>query len=110
MAKFSTSLIIQFDFRALIKEIERYFKITLKKEVIQKIFSDALKDQVTEKEYLIFEGMKKNLSREMRIRGNVDEYEPETIYIEIQNIKEKDVKHFNELFSDGDNNLTKKDE
>ena len=33
----------------------------------------------------------------MTIHGTVDEYEPDTFWIELKNIKEKDVIHFNEL-------------
>ena len=80
-------------------EIERYFSIKLDKTIIENIFKDAEEDQVAKKEYLIFQGKKKFLTKQLLINGTVDEYEPETIWIEIQNIKEKDFKHFSELVS-----------
>ncbi len=80
-------------------EIERYFSITFEKTIIENIFKDAEENQVPKKEYLIFQGNKKFLTKQMVISGTVDEHEPETIWIEIQNIKEKDFKHFSELVS-----------
>ena len=80
-------------------EIERYFSIKLDKTIIENIFKDAEENQVAKKEYLIFQGSKKIFRKQPFINGTVDEYEPETIWIEIHNIKEKDFKHFSELVS-----------
>jgi hypothetical protein len=80
-------------------EIERYFSIKLDKTMIENIFKDAEENQVAKKEYLIFQGNRKFLTKQLLISWTVDEYEPETIWIEIQNIKEKDFKHFSELVS-----------
>lgn len=99
MTDFKTLVNIDSDFRDIIDEIERYFSITLDKELIERIFRDAEGDQVTDKQYLIFQGEKKLLGGQMTIHGTVDEYEPETIWIELKNIKEKDARHFNELVS-----------
>ena len=81
-------------------EIEKYFSITLGNEITAKIFTDAEDDQVSKKEYLIFQDKKKLLGRQLIITGKVDENEPEDIWIEIENIKEKDVRHFNEFLID----------
>ena len=99
MTSFRTLINIDANLRDIFGEIEQYFSIKLDKDLIEKIFRDAEEDQVTEKEYLIFQEEKKFLGTQLKIRGTVDDYEPKTIWIEIQNIKEKDVKHFNELVS-----------
>jgi len=99
MTDFKTLVNIDSDLRDIVRGIERYFSITLDKELIERIFKDAEEDQVSEKKYLIFKGEKKILSGQMTIHGTVAEYEPETILIELKNIKEKDVRHFNELVS-----------
>jgi hypothetical protein len=99
MATFRTLLNIDSNLRYIIGEIEQYFSIKLDKDIIAKIFKDAEDDQVTEKEYLIAQAEKKFLGTQLTILGTVDEYEPETIWIEIQNIKQKDVKYFEEMIS-----------
>jgi hypothetical protein len=99
MTSFRTLINIDANLRDIFREIEQYFSIKLDKALIEKIFKDAEGDQVTEKGYLIFQEQKKIIGTQLTIRGTVDDYEPETIWIEIRNIKEKDVKHFNELVS-----------
>ncbi|MEO7990259.1 MAG: hypothetical protein ABI663_12010 [Chryseolinea sp.] len=99
MTIFKTLVNIDTNLQDLLREIEQYFSIKLNKDIIEKIFRDAEEDHVTEKEYLIFQVEKKLLGAKLTIMGTVDNHEPETIWIEIQNIKEKDVKHFNELIS-----------
>lgn len=99
MAIFRTLIDINDGLRDLVKEVELYFSIKLEKEVIDKIFNDSEEDQVNAKAYLLFQGEKKLLRRELIIRGVVDEYEPHDIWIEIQDLKEKDIKYLNELVS-----------
>jgi len=99
MTAFRTPVNIDSHLRDIFKEIERYFGITLDKNLIENIFREAEEDQVSEKEYLIFQSAKKLLRKQLTIRGTVEEYEPDTIWIEIQNLKEKDLRHFNELVS-----------
>jgi hypothetical protein len=99
MTDFKALININSDLRDIVDEIERYFSIALDRELIERIFRDAENDQVSEKQYLIFKGEEKILHGQMTIYGTVDEYEPETIWIELKNIKEKDVRHFNELVS-----------
>lgn len=100
MADFKTLVNIDSDLRQIVKAIERYFSITLDKELIERIFKDSEEDQISEKRYLIFKGEQKILAGQMTIYGTVDEYEPGTIWLELKNIKEKDVRHFRELVSD----------
>ena len=97
MTDFKTLVNKDSDLRDIVNEIEQYFSITLDKELIERIFRDAEENQVSEKQYLIFKAEKKILGGQMTILGTVEEYEPETIWIELKNIKEKDAKHFNEL-------------
>lgn len=99
MTDFKTLVNIDSDLRDIVDEIERYFSITLDKELIVRIFRDAEEDQVREKQYLLFEGEDKIPGGQMTIHGTVDEYEPETIWIELRNIKEMDVRHFSKLVS-----------
>lgn len=97
MTVFRTLINIDTNLRDFFREIEQYFSIKLDRDVIERIFKDAEEDQVTGKEYLIFQGEKKLLGTKLTILATVDEYEPETAWIEIQNIKEKDLKHLNEF-------------
>jgi len=99
MTVFRTLVNIDDNLLIIFKEIEKYFVIELDKAIIEKIFKEAEEDQVSEKKYLLFQGKKKFISRNLVIEGTVDDYEPESIWIKIQNIKENDVKHFNELVS-----------
>jgi putative heme degradation protein len=99
MAIFKTLINIDIDLRNIFGEIEEHFFIKLNEEIIEKIFRDAEEDQVAGKEYLIFQGEKKLLGSHLIILGTVGTYEPEDIWIEIQNIKERDLKHFNDLIS-----------
>jgi hypothetical protein len=96
MTNFKTLVNIGSELRDIVSEIERYFVISLDKELIERIFRDSEEDQVNEKQYLIFEGEKKIPIGQMTIQGKVEEFEPETIWIEIKNIREKDVRHFTE--------------
>lgn len=84
------------DLRDVFMKIERYFSIALDESVIEKIFKDA---EVSQKDYLIFQGKKKLLQKPVIVRGTVDEYEPSDIWIVIENITDKDVKHFTSLIS-----------
>jgi hypothetical protein len=91
---FKTLKNINHDLLAMFEEIETYFSIKLNLTVIDKIFRDAEEDQVSQKEYLIYEGKQRLLKKPMRIRGTVEEYEPSEIWIVIENIDGKAIKHF----------------
>jgi hypothetical protein len=99
MTDFTTLLSIGSDFLDVVNEIERYFHITVDKQLIERIFNDSEEDQVTEKKYLIFAGEKRIFKKPLMISATVDEYEPDAIWIEIKNIKEKDLQHLNEFIS-----------
>ena len=74
--------------------MEKYFSIRVDNEIVEKVFKDAKDDHVTEKNYLIFQSKKSLFKSKLKVIGSVDEYEPETICIEIQNIQNKDLNHF----------------
>jgi hypothetical protein len=99
MVEFTILINISTELRYIIHEVERYFNVILDQKIIDKIFVDVEHDQVSKKDYVIFEGEKKMFASQMIIRGTIDEYEPETIWIEIRNIKEKDRVYLSELFS-----------
>lgn len=94
MTDFKILVNIDSDLRNIVDDIDRYFSITVDKELIERIFKDSERDQVSEKQYLIFKGEEKIPGQQMTIHGTVDEYEPETICIELKNINEKDLRHF----------------
>ena len=91
MIAFRTLINIDADLPNIIKEIGNYFNITLNEELINTILRDAEENQVSEKKYTIFEGHKKISGAKLTMLGTVDEYEPETIWIEIKDIEEKEV-------------------
>jgi hypothetical protein len=99
MKTFRLLINIDPDLKVFFKEVEQYFSIKLDNVVVEKIFNDCIEDQVTEKNYEIFNGEKRFMKTPIQVTGKVDEYEPEDIWIEILNIKEKDVKHFQGLKS-----------
>jgi len=90
--EFKTLININSELRGLVAEIKKYFSLDIDSGLIEKIVQDSETDQVTEKNYKIFEA-----KSQPTILATVDEYEPETIWIEIKNIKDKDVKHFNDF-------------
>ncbi len=97
MQSFKTLISIGKKLREFLREVELRFSIRLDQNVIEQIFYDAEDDQVSEKHYLLFQEGKKLMRKQLTIRGSVDECEPETIWIEIENISARDVKHFDEL-------------
>jgi hypothetical protein len=90
--EFRTLINIDTELTYLIAEIKRYFSLDIDDGLIEKIAQDSDTDNVTEKHYKIFE----HKSRPT-ILGTVDENEPEIIWIEIKDIKDTDVKHFNDF-------------
>ena len=78
-----------------LNEVERYFSIKIDDKLINKILDDSQTDQVTEKKYQIFDSGKSRIT----IDAIVDEYEPETIWIEMKNIENGDIKHFDSFVS-----------
>jgi hypothetical protein len=97
MEVFSTLINIDHDLRRFFNEVEIYLSITLDRKIIEKIFQDAENDQVNEKEYQLYIGAKRIFNSPIKIFGKVDSYEPSDIWIEIQNIKKKDLKYLQEL-------------
>lgn len=85
---------IDSELRDYLKEIERHFSIKIDDKLIEKIFDDSQADQVTEKKYEVFDSKPSLLKSRLTINATVDEYEPETIWIEIKNVKKADIKHF----------------
>jgi hypothetical protein len=97
---FRTLINVNTDLRDLFREMECYFSITLDTEIVEKIFNEVKDGDdfiVSAKDYLIFQSEKRFLHRQMIITGTVDEHEPADIWIEIKNIKKKDVRHFTDL-------------
>jgi hypothetical protein len=65
--------------------IECVFDVVLDSRECERVFQDAAEDQVSAKEYLFFE------SSVLSIRGKVDEYEPETIWLTVEGKRAQDV-------------------
>jgi|LakMenE18May11ns_1017448.scaffolds.fasta_scaffold8568756_1 hypothetical protein len=91
--EFRTLINIDTELSGLIAEIKRYFSLDIDDGLVERIVQDSKTDNVNEKHYKIFEEKSRPT-----ILATVDEYEPETIWIEIKNIKNTDVKHFNDLW------------
>lgn len=100
MKTFEQLLTIDPELRAFFTHVEEYFLISIDKEIVGRIFNDSEEDQVNEKQYEIYTEKKRWLRPQMKITGKVDEHEPETLWIEIQNIKEKDLKHLKAWIED----------
>jgi hypothetical protein len=94
---FKALLTIDSSLLDFLRQIETHFSITIDNTIVEKIFKDAAEDQVTEKNYLIFLSKKIFLKPPMIIEATVDEYEPESIWITIRNLRDKDVNHFKNL-------------
>jgi hypothetical protein len=90
--EFKALINIDNELSGLISEIKRYFSVEIDDGLVGKIIQDSENNQVTEKHYKIFEEKSRPT-----ILATVDEYEPETIWIEIKNIRDTDVKHFNDF-------------
>ena len=99
MKVFKTLLTIDSNLKDFLKQTETYFSIEIDDGVIEKIFEDAEADQVSEKNYIIFSKKGDLLKSQLTIAGTVDEYEPESIWIVIQNLRDKDINHFENLIS-----------
>lgn len=99
MKVFKTLLTIDSNLKDFLKQTERYFSIEIDNGIIEKIFKDVEADQVSEKNYVIFSKERNLLKRELTIEGTVDEYEPESFWIVIQNLRDKDVNHLENLIS-----------
>ena len=97
---FKTLINIDSDLISFFSELENYFSIKLDKIIIEKIFKDAEDDQVSEKDYKIFEKERSLFKSQIQIIGKVDEYEPNDIWIEIKNIKDRDLNHFKNWIED----------
>jgi hypothetical protein len=95
--EFKTLITIDSKLVDFLSKVEKYLNITLDKAIVNKILTEAKDDQVTEKNYSVFE------TKGLSIHGIVDEYEPETVWIEIKNIKSADVKYFEDLDSSTNN-------
>ena len=96
---FCTLIDIDSELNGFIKEIEKYYAIKIAQQIINQIITDSQENQVDEKNYDIFKGENRLLKKSIVIVGRVDEFEPETIWIEINNIKKGDEKHFQELIN-----------
>lgn len=100
MKTFEQLLTIDPELRAFFAQVEAYFLISIDKEVIDRIFNDSEEDQVNEKEYKIYTAKKRWFRSQIKIVGKVDRNEPETVWIEIQNIKETDLEHLKKWLED----------
>jgi hypothetical protein len=96
---FRTLISIDTELNDALALIERYFSITVDKSLIEKIINDAKDNQVAEKIYSIGT-LDRGLRRaKVNIRGKVDEYEPETIWIDLDGLTDDEAKFFEEAMS-----------
>ena len=102
---YKTLLNIDSELNVFIREIENHFSIKVDKKIIDKIYQDFKNDQVNEKEYVIFKRPDRILKKQFVIKGIVDEYEPETIWIELENLRKKDIVHLDSWIKDLKNPL-----
>lgn len=80
---FKKLIVIDSELRDYLKEVERHFSIKIDEKVIEKILDDSKADQLTEKKYQIFDSSPSLTKSRLTVNGTVDEYEPETIWIEM---------------------------
>ena len=52
---------------------------------------------MNEKNYVIFTSKKNSIESQLTIDATVDEYEPESIWIKIENLEDKDVNYLKNL-------------
>ena len=81
--RFELTITITPDLRVLLSAFERLLRVKFKEEEVERIFVDAEADSeggmdISEKNYLLYGDGK------LVVRGEVDEYEPETIWLIIE--------------------------
>jgi hypothetical protein len=62
---------------AFLHEVARRHGLLIDEKILESVLSDSQEDMVNEKEYMIAH------SRKWALRGKVDGYEPETIWMEL---------------------------
>ncbi len=63
--------------RQCLSNLELLLGVRFDPSEIERVFSDSIADQVREKRYCFFE------SPRIQVRGRVDDYEPETIWLSV---------------------------
>lgn len=63
--------------RQCLSKLELLLGVPLDPSEIERVFSDSIADQVSEKHYCFF------ASPRIQVRGRVDDYEPETIWLSV---------------------------
>lgn len=79
----------------VLNQIAEILSIKIDQEVLDKIQNDALIDQINQKKYQIYTNS--GLFNKMYITGFVDEYEPETIWIEFSGVSKFEIDQIEEL-------------
>lgn len=63
--------------RTCLSKLELLLDVQFDSSEIERVFSDSIADQTSQKQYCFFE------SRRMQVKGAVDDYEPETIWLSV---------------------------
>ena len=71
------------ELRTTLKEIQAFLGVTFNQAEVERIFSDAENDQVTYKTSILYK-YSHLLFGDWLVEGIVEEYEPETIILQIQ--------------------------
>jgi hypothetical protein len=71
-------------------KVSEVFSIEISDEVLRKMHSDSVEDQVNEKRYDIVTVSRK-LRKDFMVTGVVDEYEPETIWLEFSGLTKSEL-------------------
>ena len=96
--RFRTVIEIGTKLRDFVRVIEERFPLTVDRGTIDKIFADADNDQVTQKEYSITSLDRGRGKERIQIKGTVEEYEPETIWIDIEGLSMDETKYLEDNF------------
>ncbi|WP_046242330.1 hypothetical protein [Hymenobacter terrenus] len=73
-------LFIDEKLRLTLLELETFFRIKLDKAEIERVFVDAENDQISNKNYRFYQ--ERSLFFPWKILGVVDEYEPDTLFLQ----------------------------
>lgn len=79
----------------VLNQIAEILSIKIDQEVLDKIQNDAFINQINQKKYQIYTNS--GLFNKMYITGFVDEYEPETIWIEFSGVSKFEIEQIEEL-------------
>ena len=64
--------------RETLLSLEEGFSVRLDPDVVRKIFTDSLEDQVSEKQYRLID------TSDLRVFAFVEDYEPETLWLRLE--------------------------